>query len=189
MLLGIQQDAQWLVRMVENLLSITRMDSQHVQISTVITAVDELVDSALLKFQKRYPDANVSLELPEELVLISVDCMLVEQVLINLLENAVQHAEGLTRILLRVAVLEDKVTFEVEDDGCGIPLERLPHLFSGYFLPGEKVADNTKRNAGIGLSLCATIVRAHGGSLDAFNNPAGGATFRFTLNTEEMTDE
>lgn len=189
MLLGIQQDAQWLVRMVENLLSITRMDSEHVQISTVITAVDELVDSALLKFQKRYPGTNVSLELPEEPVLISVDCMLMEQVLINLLENAAQHAEGLTRILLRAVVRNNKVIFEISDDGCGIPAERMPYLFSGYILPGEQVADNTKRNAGIGLSLCATIVRAHGGAIDAYNNPTGGATFRFTMNMEEMTDE
>ena len=82
MLLGIQQDAQWLVRMVENLLSITRMDNGNVQITTVLTAVDELVDSALLKFYKRYPNQEILLQLPEDLILISVDCMLMEQVLI-----------------------------------------------------------------------------------------------------------
>lgn len=189
MLLGIQQDAQWLVRMVENLLSITRMDSNHVQIVTVLTAVDELVDYVLVKFHKRYPEHKIMLELPEDLVLVSIDCMLMGQVLINLLENAVQHAAQATQIILRVTVKDNLAVFEIEDNGCGIPQERLPYLFSGYFLPGEQIADNTKRNAGIGLSLCATIVRAHGGTIEAFNNAAGGATFRFTLSTEEMTDE
>lgn len=189
MLLGIQQDAQWLVRMVENLLSITRMDGGNVQITTVSTTVDELIDSALVKFRKRYPNQKVVPELPEEPVLIGVDCMLVEQVLINLLENAVQHATGLTCILLRVTADEQFAFFEVTDDGCGIPADRLPKLFEGYFPPKGQPADNAKRNAGIGLSLCATIIRAHGGTIEARNNPTGGATFRFSLHTEEMTDE
>lgn len=189
MLQGIQQDAQWLVRMVENLLSITRMDGGNVQITTVVTALDELVDSVLVKFRKRYPEQPVVLELPEDLVLLSMDCMLMEQVLINLLENAVQHGIGLTTLLLRVSLQESTAVFEVIDDGCGIPPERIPYLFSGYFLPGEEIADNTRRNAGIGLSLCATIVRAHGGVIEAENAPTGGAIFRFTLHTEETTDE
>ena len=189
MLLGIQQDAQWLVRMVENLLSITRMDSGNVHITTVLTAVDELVDSVLLKFYKRYPNQEISLQLPDDPVLISVDCMLMEQVLINLLENAVQHASGATRITLRATPQDNQIIFEVEDNGCGIAPERLPYLFSGYFLPGEQIADNTRRNAGIGLSLCATIIRAHGGTIEAVNNATGGATFRFTLKSEDMTDE
>ena len=189
MLLGIQQDAQWLVRMVENLLSITRMDSGNVQITTVATTVDELVDSALVKFHKRYPEQAVELELPEELIMVSVDCMLIEQVLTNLMENAVQHGTGLTRILLRVECRGGKVIFEVADDGCGIPEERFPYLFTGFFRPGEEVADNTRRNAGIGLSLCATIVRAHGGMIEAENQSGGGALFRFALDEEEMSDE
>jgi len=189
MLLGIQQDAQWLVRMVENLLSVTRMDGGNVRIFTVTTAVDELLDSALVKFQKRYPQQKVLLDLPQEPVLISIDCMLLEQVIINLLENAVQHARGLTQILLRVRLQEKMVVFEVVDDGCGIPADRLPQLFAGYFAPGEQPVDGGKRNAGIGLSLCATIIHAHGGSIDAENNPSGGATFRFSLQMEDITDE
>ena len=189
MLLGIQEDAQWLVRMVENLLSVTRMDSGNVQIVTVVTAIDELLDAALLKFQKRYPQQKVLLDLPQEPVLISVDCMLLEQVIINLLENAVQHAVGLTQILLQVRIQGQQVVVEIMDDGCGIPPDRLPQLFTSYFAPGELPADGGKRNAGIGLSLCATIIHAHGGTIEAENNPSGGATFRFTLQMEDVTDE
>ena len=189
MLLGIQQDAQWLVRMVENLLSVTRMDGDNVQITKVTTALDELVDAVLVKFRKRYPEHDVELDLPEELVLIPMDCMLMEQVVLNLLENAVQHAEGMTRLQLRVRVCKREAVFEVIDDGCGIAHERLGQLFRGIIPAGGQLADNAKRNAGIGLSLCATIVRTHGGTIEAENAPEGGAIFRFTLNTEETTDE
>lgn len=189
MLQGIQKDSQWLVRMVENLLSITRIDSGNVQITKVSTALDELIDAVLVKFYKYYPDHRVLLQLPEELVLIAMDAMLIEQVLINLLENAVLHAKGVTQIRLTVSVEGDQAIFEVRDNGCGIPQEKLAQVFTGYFGSVDQMADQTKRNAGIGLSLCATIIRAHGGTISAENDPVGGAVFRFTMNTEETTDE
>ena len=189
MLQGIQKDSQWLVRMVENLLSITRIDSGSVQIVKVSTALDELIDAVLVKFYKHYPDHRVLLKLPEELVLIPMDAMLIEQVLINLLENAVLHGKGLTQIQLSVSTQGDRAIFEVRDNGCGIPQEKLARVFTGYFGSNNQMADQAKRNAGIGLSLCATIIRAHGGTISAENDPAGGAVFQFTMNTEETTDE
>ena len=190
MLSGIQKDSQWLVRMVENLLSITRIDSGNIQIAKVPTALDELVDSVLVKFRKRYPECRIELSLPDELVLIPMDAILIEQVIINILENALHHAIGMTRLSLSVSLEDDKAVFEISDDGCGIAPERLPRLFSGYSGPLLALpADNSKRNAGIGLSLCATIISAHGGEIYAENLPAGGAAFRFILNTEDTSDE
>ena len=189
LLKGIQEDSQWLVQMVENLLSITRIDSTNVQIAKVPTAVDELIDAAIVKFRKRHPDQKLMLELPGELMIIPMDAMLIQQVLVNLLENAVLHAKGLTRILLRVTQKDGWAAIEVIDDGCGIPPERLPHIFTGMYSDSQLPADHAKRNAGIGLSVCATIVRAHGGIITAQNLPEGGAQFRFTLKTEEMSDE
>ncbi|MBR2130993.1 MAG: DUF4118 domain-containing protein, partial [Oscillospiraceae bacterium] len=125
MLQGIQKDSQWLVRMVENLLSITRIDSGNIQIVKVSTALDELIDSVLIKFYKYYPEYKIILELPEELILIPMDTMLMEQVIMNLLENAVLHGKGLTHIWLRVSVETETVVFEVCDNGCGIPQEKL----------------------------------------------------------------
>ena len=189
MLQGIQADSQWLVRMVENLLAVTRIDNGNIQIDKVSTALDELIDSVLIKFHKHYPDQKILLELPEDLVLIPMDGILIEQVLVNLLENAVRHGRGLTQILLRVTVEDRTATFEVRDNGCGISPDRLGAIFNGNFETGDRPADNAKRNAGIGLSLCATIVRAHGGTIHAENDPSGGAVFRFTMDTEEMMDE
>lgn len=172
MLLGIQQDAQWLNRMVENLLSITRLDGENVAIIKTLTALDELVDSVLVKFHKRYGKQEVYLDIPDELVMIPMDAILVEQVMINLLENAVQHAQGMDKIWLKVFVIGERAIFEIRDNGCGFPEEKLKHMFS----------------EGIGLSVCATIIKAHGGSIVAENDKAGGAIVRFALDLQEQED-
>ncbi len=186
---GIREDAEWLVRMVENLLSITRIDSGQVQLQTTATVLDELLDSVLVKFRARYPGQTVELELPEELVLIPMDALLIEQVLLNLLDNAVKHAAGMTRLWLKVHTQENQAVFEVADNGCGIPAEQLPYIFSGTQPRDDRPADSARSNAGIGLSVCATIVKAHGGHIRAKNAPEGGAVFRFTLSLEEESHE
>ena len=186
---GIREDADWLVRMVENLLSITRIDSGQVQIRKTSTVLDELIDSVLVKFRARCPRQTVELDLPEEMILIPMDALLIEQVLLNLLDNAVKHAQGMTQLSLRAAQTGNLVVFEVADNGCGISEDRLPHIFSGTLTQDERPADNNKRSAGIGLSVCATIIKAHGGDIRAENRPEGGATFRFTLALEEESHE
>ncbi len=189
MLRGIQEDSQWLVQMVENLLSVTRIDNGHVRLNKVSTALDELLDSVLVSFRKRYPDQKVALELPEELVLIPMDSLLIRQVLINLMENAVRHGTGLTQIVLRVKETDGWAVFEVLDDGCGIAQDRFPHLFTGLYASENRSGDRSSRNMGIGLSVCATIIHAHGGTVFATNRPEGGARFCFTLKTEDSEDE
>lgn len=119
MLERIQKDAEWLVRMVENLLSVTRIDNDTMKITKVPTILDELVDSAVTKFSTRHPEQNVTLELPDEIVVIPMDALLIEQVLLNLLENAVYHAAGMTALELRVFTLGNQAVFEIADDGCG----------------------------------------------------------------------
>lgn len=186
---GIKEDSEWLVRMVENLLSVTRIDSGQVRIIKTPTVLEELIDSVILKFRKRYPAQKVELELPDDVVIIPMDAMLVEQVIVNILENAVQHAQGMTLLSLRVFTLGNKAIFEIKDNGCGINPKRLETLFAGYYTQDGELADGRKKNAGIGLSVCATIIKAHGGSINAENAKTGGAVFRFALDTEEISDE
>lgn len=186
---GIKEDSEWLIRMVENLLSVTRIDSGQVKIIKTPTVVEELVDAVILKFNKRYPTQKVTLELPEELVTIPMDAILIEQVIVNILENAVQHAGELTKLSLKVSVTGDQATFEIADDGRGIEKERLEYIFTGYSGREEASPDTQKRNAGIGLSVCATIIKAHGGTIHAENAKDGGAVFRFTLTTEEKNEQ
>lgn len=185
MAISIKEDSEWLIRMVENLLSVTRIDSGNVKLMKTPTVLEELIDSVILKFKKRYPHQNVELDLPETLVLIPMDAILIEQVIINILENAVHHAKGFTKLTLRVFLIDGKAIFEISDNGCGIDKERLDTVFSGYSNPIDSAFDTQKRNVGIGLSVCATIIKAHGGSITAENAKSGGAVFRFLLSTEE----
>lgn len=186
---GIKEDAEWLVRMVENLLSITRIDSGQVNIIKTPTVLEELVDSVVLKFQKRYPAKKVEIEIPDEMVIVSIDAILIGQVITNLLENAVQHGKGMTKLSLHVFAKGDMVVFEISDNGCGIDPKYMETLFTGYYISEQEIVDSQKKNAGIGLSVCATIVKAHGGSISAENLKTGGAVFRFTLKREEFFDD
>lgn len=189
MLQSIQNDSVWLVRMVENLLSVTRLDSDNVKIAKVPTVLDDLIASVLVKFKKRYAAQMVLLSMPEDILIVPMDAMLIEQVLVNLLENAVMHGEGMTELELRVYAEDQQAVFEVRDNGCGIPKEKLQDLFIGFYEQKEGSVDSHKKNTGIGLSVCATIVSAHGGMISAENLPDGGALFRFTLRLEETVNE
>lgn len=186
---GIKEDSEWLVRMVENLLSITRIDSGQVKLIKTPIVLEELIDSVILKFKKRYPTQKVEIELPDNVVIIPMDAILIEQVIVNILENAVQHARGMTRLKLRVFVLGNTAIFEIKDNGCGINPKRLETLFTGYYGSENEIVDSQKKNAGIGLSVCATIIKAHGGNIKAENIKTGGSVFRFGLDTEIVNDD
>ena len=180
----ISTDAQWLNRMVENLLSVTRVDADSVRLSKKSTVLEELIDTLLVKFHKHYPQQRVQIQIPEEFVSIPMDPVLIEQVLMNLLENAVFHAVGMQNLWLTVHLDHGKAIFLVADDGCGIPEQRLRQLFTGY-LDSKAPTDAGRSNMGIGLSVCSAIIKAHGGEITAENRPQGGAQFRFALEMEE----
>ena len=177
-------DAQWLNRMVENLLSVTRVDADKVRLSKQSVVLEELIDALLVKFHKHYPSTAVQVRIPDDFVSIPMDPVLIEQVLMNLLENAVFHARGMENLWLRVEIQSKYAVFSVEDDGCGISPERMAHLFTGL-LDSKAPADSARSNMGIGLSVCRTIIKAHGSELKAGNRPQGGASFRFALEMEE----
>ncbi|MBQ2901540.1 MAG: DUF4118 domain-containing protein [Agathobacter sp.] len=181
----IHEDSQWLIRMVENLLSVTRIDDGVAHVAKEPTVLDELIDAVIVKFNKHYPEQEVKVEIPDEFISIPMDPMLIEQVLINILENALIHAEGMTELQLVVREEENKAIFEVLDNGCGIPEEKLAKIFSGYIERENTPTDGTRNNMGIGLSVCSTIIKAHGGEIYAKNRPEGGAVFGFSLEMEE----
>lgn len=182
---GIREDSQWLMRMVENLLSVTRIDGQDPKLIKTKTVLEELIDSVLVKFRKNYPNQEVAVSIPEDFISIPLDAVLIVQVLVNLLENAVQHAEGMTWLELAVEIRGTRAVFFVRDNGCGIARDRMEDLFTGYQGRSESTGDSKHRNMGIGLSVCAAIIKAHGGSIKARNRPEGGAEFSFVLEMED----
>ena len=186
---GIKEDSQWLSRMVENLLSVTRIDGRNINIIKTETVLYELVDSILVKFGKRYPHQEVEVDIPDDFIVIPMDAILIEQVVINLLENAVEHAKGMTELILKVTTKGNKVIFQVKNNGCSIEEEKLKNIFTSQFYKDDIPSDGSKNNAGIGLSVCASIIKAHGGDIKATNLKEGGCEFRFVLDMKEVTNE
>lgn len=179
---NINDDANWLLNMVENLLSITRIQNKCQKVTTSPEVVDEVVAEAILRFKKRFPDAEVNVSTPHDFLMIPMDAMLIEQVIMNLLENAYIHAQSTQPPLLEVEVLDNEVVFHIYDYGIGIEESRLPTLFDGS--SDSPTTTNLRKGMGIGLSICKTIILAHNGKIVARNHEHG-AEFYFTLPKEE----
>lgn len=181
----VREDAQWLIRMVENILSITRISADPSQTNLIKKpeAVEEILSEILEKFKKQYPATVVSIKVPETLLVVPMDAMLIEQVIINIMENAVIHGVTTTKIWISAYQREKEAVFEICNNGKSIPPEVLSDLLKGNSLGDrEALKQEHKRNMGIGLSVCTSIVKAHGGTLTVKNlSDSGGAEFRFTL--------
>ena len=187
LLRNVRDEGQWLIRMVENLLSITRIGGGDASLHKELEAAEEVLASVAGKFQQRFPGVELNLAAPNEPLFVPMDAILVEQVLMNLLENAAVHG-GSTRVRLSVEHLTDAARFTVWDNGTGIAPELLPDIFSPS-LSNRIYGSDDRRNMGIGLSVCSSIVRSHGGSMSAENAREGGAVFRFTLPMDRSTRE
>ena len=178
----VRDDAQWLIRMVENLLTITRIDDETgARIIKRGEAAEEVVSAAVDKFKKNFPTQSVSVSVPDELLIVPMDGVLIEQVILNLLENAAIHSESTRPFSLRVTSDGESALFSVTDSGRGIALEVLPRVFEGYPKEAAEGGADSKRSMGIGLSVCKTIIEAHSGAMSAKNLKEGGAQFSFTL--------
>jgi len=149
--------------------------------------VEEVLASVAAKFQQRFPAIHLELAAPEEPLFVPMDAILIEQVLMNLLENAACHGHC-AHIRLFVELEGQMAVFTVQDDGQGISPDVLPTIFTPH-LRSQTHSTDARRNMGIGLSVCLSIVKAHGGVMSAANAPEGGAVFRFTLPVEELSME
>ena len=179
-----QDDAQWLIRVVENLLAVTRVDAEGSHIVTTPEAAEEVVAAAVAKFHRRFPDIEVIPRAPEELLLVPMDSVLIEQVLLNLLENAAVHGKTVDRIWLSVQKEGNKAVVEVRDNGVGLDPRRVEDITAGRMVSGGEKGDS-HRSMGIGISVCHSIIHAHSGCMTAGNAPGGGAVFRFELALED----
>ena len=181
-----RKDAEWLINMVENLLSITRMEGgNEPSLHKEVQVIEEVMGEAVGRFRKQYPELKVELSVPDEVLFAPMDAMLIEQVVINLLINVAIHGKGATKALLSVRKESGCAVVRVEDDGCGIDPVVMKTLFEGLGHHLKTVREDSVRTMGIGLSVCSTIVAAHGGTMTACNRPEGGARLEFTLPIEE----
>jgi two-component system sensor histidine kinase KdpD len=174
----IYEEADWLNRLVSNLLQVTRLESGAVQVHKEWQPLEEVVGAALMRLDTRLRTRPLTTNLPGDLPLIPLDSVLIEQVLINLLDNALKYTPPGSPITLSAWPTDGTVTVEVADRGPGLQPGDEQHVFEKFYRlphPGER------SGAGLGLTICRAIVEAHGGRIWAENRPDGGATFRFTL--------
>ena len=184
----IKSDADALIVMVENLLSVTRIQDGSFPLKKHEEMLEEVAGDAILTTRRRFPHARLDLDLSEDLLYLPMEPVLIKQVMVNLLENAVRHSGNDKPITLRLFREDDFAVVEVRDRGRGLSPEVLLAVQGGKFLNRDKSGDST-RGMGIGLSVCQSIIKAHGGTFAAGNNPEGGACFRFTLPMEEQCHE
>lgn len=184
----IKENADWLTAMVENILSITRIQQKGMQLQKTPEVLEEVAGDALMKIRKRFPDYSIALSLPDELLILPMEPMLITQVIMNLLENAIRHSGDREYIELSISQRKSWAVVTVSDRGCGIPPQTLSDIRQGRQLPLGQESD-ASRGMGIGLSTCQSIIKAHGGSFRADNRPGGGAVFCFELPLETEVDE
>ena len=188
LLKNVKEESQWLIRVVENMLSITRLGAENTALRKTEEPAEEIIEGALAKFTARHPEIAADVEVPQELLMVPMDALLMQQVLTNLLENVADHAENATEVTVCLRRKdEDWAQISVADNGCGIPKEKLHTLFKG-FSPATQRGD-IQRNMGIGLSVCRTVVEAHGGRIWAENQRDGGAIFTVELPLKEEENE
>ncbi len=186
MLYSIHEDANHLIQMVENLLSVTRIGDHRVLIHKDLEMIEEIFEATVTRFKKQFPGIRIRQTLPEESLAVPMDGILISQVLYNLLHNAVIHGKTTTHILLSATVAKETVIIRVADNGDGISAEILPFIPDRYMeYRTSDTAEQAHRNMGIGLSACSSIIQAHGGTLTAANREEGGAVFTFTLPWKE----
>ena len=174
--------------MVENLLSVTRFDGGQVAVQKTPTVLDELIDTVLVRFQKRYPKVPVTTYLPDSFIVIPMDSMLISQVLTNLLENAAVHAEGMTQLTLRVFTLGSRAVFEVSDNGCGIPEGAPAHPVHQCAARRCRSRQRQARHGHRPFGLCRH--RQGPRRRDPAESKVGeGTTIRFWLETESIETE
>ena len=187
MLEDIKNEADAMIQMVENLLSVTRIQDGNLPLNKWEEMLEEVAGDAIMATRRRFPQTHVEMELTEDILLFPMDPVLIKQVIVNLLENAIRHAGEGVEISLRLSRREDWAVLEVMDRGRGLPEQVLQAIREGCTVPRDQTGDST-RGMGIGLSVCNSIIKAHNGIFEADNRPDGGAVFRVCLPMNQETE-
>jgi two-component system sensor histidine kinase KdpD len=174
----IYEEAERLNRLVNNLLDMTRLEAGTIQVHKEWQPLEEVVGAALTRLEVQLHDRPVTTQLPADLPLVPLDSVLIEQVLINLLDNAVKYTAPSSPIAVAAWATEDAVTVEVADRGPGLPPGEEQRIFEKFYRSSRTAMPS---GTGLGLTICRGMVAVHGGRMWAENRPGGGTTVRFTL--------
>lgn len=181
----IYDDSMWLINLVENLLAVTRIEDGRMNLRMETELVSEVISEALRHVSRQSVEHSVTAESTDDLLLARMDARLIVQVIINLVDNAIKYTQKGSRIQILTDKLESNVRIRVTDDGPGIPDEAKPFVFDMCYTGANRIADS-RRSLGLGLCLCRSIIRAHGGEISVSDNTPSGCIFTFTLPCEEV---
>ena len=181
----IYDDSEWLTGVVENLLSITRLNDGRLKFKFTDQLLDEVIAESLRHISRKHDDYKIVTDC-EELVLARMDVRLIMQVLVNLVDNAIKYTPPGSVICIRGTKTDGKAQISVEDNGPGIPEEMKSHIFEMFYTGKTTVADS-HRSLGLGLALCHSIIEAHNGTLILTDHAPHGCNFIFTLPLSEVT--
>ena len=181
----IYDDSMWLINLVENLLAVTRIEGGQVNLTRSIELMDEVVSEALKHINRKSKEHTIRVTSGKDFILAHIDAKLIVQVIINLVDNAIKYTPVGSVIEIHTDQKEQWVTVSVSDNGPGIPDEQKPRIFDMFYSGANKVVDS-RRSLGLGLSLCKSIVTAHGGTISVSDNQPNGTVFTFTLPAGEV---
>ncbi len=181
----IYDDSMWLINLVENLLSVTRMEGQGVKLHQTTELMDEVIAEALRHIDRRKSEHMITVQNENELLLVQMDAKLIVQVIINLVNNAIKYTQKGSAIKISVQEEKHMAVVSVADDGPGIPDEMKPHIFE-LFYTGEHPVRDDRRSMGLGLALCRSIIDTHGGKIHVSDAEPHGSVFTFTLPIREV---
>ena len=177
---AIDDDTNWLINMTENLLAATQLETDRTKLKTAPELLEDLFQSAVRQLDRRARDHHISVDLEDQTLMASMNAGMIQRVIINMMNNAIQYTPKDSHIILSGTRRKDWVEISVSDDGTGIPDEAKKHLFD-LFYTAEQGKPDSKRGLGLGLHLCQSIVNAHGGTITVSDHAPSGTTFRFTL--------
>lgn len=181
----IYDDSMWLINLVENLLSVTKLEDGQMKLNLSLELMDEIITEALHHINNKGGTHKIKTINSDEIALVNVDARLIIQVVINLVDNAIKYTPEGSEIVIKTKVTGKNVEVSVADNGYGIPDESKSKVFDMFFSGANSIADS-RRSIGIGLSLCKSIITAHGGRIFVSDNKPQGAVFTFTLPTKEV---
>ena len=181
----IREDSEWLISLVENLLSVSRMGDGKSDIRMSAELVSDVIDEAVRRTEKNASEHKLTVKESDGILLARMDARLIVQVLINLIDNAIKYTPSGSEIEISAVEKDNEIAITVADNGHGIADEIKPRVFDMFYTGAEKIADS-RRSLGLGLALCKSIVNAHGGEITVTDNKPHGAVFTFTLPKEEV---
>ncbi|EGT3616946.1 sensor histidine kinase KdpD [Clostridium perfringens] len=186
--LDIYDDSVWLINLVENLLSVSRIDNGNINLNKEAQLVEEIISEALQHVNRNVCDYDIEVDLEDELLMINADVRLIIQVIINIVDNAIKYTEKGSKIKISAFPKGDNVIIEIADNGKGISKKDKEHIFDMFFTSKENSSDS-RRGLGLGLALCKSIINVHQGEIYVKNNKPRGTIIGFSLQRFEVNED